>query len=150
MKAGRRLKRIFRGTHFAGLRLGAAALAMIHVVGTLGYHYLGRPSATWIDSFYMTCITVATIGFSETVDLSRHPMGRLFTVGIAFLGIGTMTYMFSTFVALLLESDLNTALKRKRMKRKSPSCRVTTSFVASVAWARMWPTSWSRPIARWS
>ncbi|MDP2367049.1 potassium channel family protein [Rhodoferax sp.] len=112
------MKRIFRGTHFAGLRLGAAALAMIHVVGTLGYHYLGRPSATWIDSFYMTFITVATIGFSETVDLSRHPMGRLFTVGIAFLGIGTMTYMFSTFVALLLESDLNTALKRKRMKKE--------------------------------
>jgi len=113
-----RLKQIYRGTHFAGLRHGAALLVMIHVVGTMGYHYIGRPSATWIDSFYMTFITVATIGYGETVDLSSHPMGRLFTVAIAFLGIGTMTYMFSTFVALLLESDLNAALSRKRMEKQ--------------------------------
>ena len=91
---------------------------MVHVVGTVGYHYIGRPTATWIDSFYMTFITVATIGYGETVDLSTHPMGRLFTVAIAFMGIGTMTYMFSTFVALLLESDLNASLKRKRMEKQ--------------------------------
>lgn len=117
VKAGRRLKRIFRGTHFTGLRRGAALLALIHVVGTVGYHYLGRPSASWVDSFYMTFITVATIGYGEMVDLSNQPVGRLFTVAIAFFGIGTMTFMFSTFVALLLESDLNTALKRKRMEK---------------------------------
>ncbi|MBK6295681.1 MAG: potassium channel protein [Rhodoferax sp.] len=93
-------------------------LAVIHIVGTLGYHQIGRPTATWIDSFYMTFITVATIGYGETVDLASHPMGRLFTVAIAFFGIGTMTYMFSTSVALLLESDLNAALKRKRMEKQ--------------------------------
>jgi voltage-gated potassium channel len=112
------LKRIFRGTHFSALLHGTALLAVIHIVGTLGYHYIGRPTATWIDSFYMTFITVATIGYGETVDLANHPMGRLFTVAIAFFGIGTMTYMFSTFVALLLESDLNAALKRKRMEKQ--------------------------------
>ncbi len=69
----------------------------MHVVGTLGYRYFGRPNATWVDSFYMTFITVATIGFSEVVDLSAHPLGRLFTVAVAVVGIGTMTYLFSTF-----------------------------------------------------
>ena len=112
------MKRIFRGTHFSALLHGTALLAVIHIVGTLGYHHIGRPTATWIDSFYMTFITVATIGYGETVDLASHPMGRLFTVAIAFFGIGTMTYMFSTSVALLLESDLNAALKRKRMEKQ--------------------------------
>jgi voltage-gated potassium channel len=96
---------------------GAVLMVLIHVAGTLGYHYLGRPSATWIDSFYMTFITVATIGYGEIVDLGSHPMGRLFTVFLAVMGIGTMSYVFSMFVALLLQSDLNAALRKKRMEK---------------------------------
>ncbi len=111
------MSKIFQGAHFAGLMYGLALLALVHVVGTVGYKYIGYPHASWIDSFYMTFITVATIGFGETVDLSNHPMGRLFTVGIAIVGIGSMSYLFSTFVALLLESDLNAAFRRKRMEK---------------------------------
>lgn len=112
------MKKIWREKHFAGLIYGAALMVLVHVVGTLGYMYIGRPTATWIDSFYMTFITVATIGYGETVDLSTHPMGRLFTVFIAVIGIGTMSYLFSTLVALLLESDLNAALRKKRMEKE--------------------------------
>jgi voltage-gated potassium channel len=113
----RRVRKIFQGAHFAGLLYGLALLVLVHVTGTLGYMYIGHPHATWIDSFYMTFITVATIGFGETVDLSNDPMGRLFTVCIAVVGIGSMSYLFSTFVALLLESDLNAAFRRKRMEK---------------------------------
>ena len=112
------MNKVFRSRHFRGLRIGASLLVLVHVAGTLGYHYIGRPVASWIDSFYMTFITVATIGYGETVDLATHPMGRLFTVAIAVIGIGTMSYLFSTFVALLLESDLNTALRKRHMERQ--------------------------------
>lgn len=112
------LKKLLQGTHFTGLIYGAVLLVLVHVVGTLGYKYIGGPSATWVDCFYMTFITVATIGYGETVDLSTHPMGRLFTVFIAVIGIGSMSYLFSTFVALLLESDLNAALRKKRMEKQ--------------------------------
>lgn len=104
--------------HLSGLLRGTALLLLVHLIGTVGYMYIGRPEATWIDSFYMTFITVATIGYGETVDLAHHPMGRLFTVFIAVIGIGTMSYLFSTFVALLLESDLNATLRKKRMKKE--------------------------------
>src|SRR5258708_3528077 len=77
-----RLNKLFRSRHFRGLRNGAALLVLVHLAGTVGYHTIGRPAATWIDSFYMTFITVATIGYGEMVDLSTHPMGRLFTVAI--------------------------------------------------------------------
>ena len=96
---------------------GIVLLVLIHVIGTLGYMYIGHPKATWIDSFYMTFITIATIGYGEIVDLSHSPMGRLFTVFIATIGIVSMSYLFSSFVALLLESDLNAALRKKRMDK---------------------------------
>lgn len=112
------MNKIFRGAHFTGFLYGSALLLLIHVVGTLGYRFIGGPSVTWIDGFYMTFITIASIGFGEIVDLSQHPMGRLFTVFIAVFGIGTISYLFSTFVALLLESDLNNALRNKRMKKE--------------------------------
>ena len=112
------LSKLMKHRHVKGLVIGAALLVLVHIVGTLGYYYLGRPNASWIDSFYMTFITVATIGFGETVDLSRHPMGRLFTVFIAVLGIGTMSYVFSTVVALLVDSDLNAHRRRRRMEKE--------------------------------
>ena len=112
------MNKVFRSRHFRGLRQGGLVMLLILVVGTLGYHSIGWPKATWIDSFYMTFITVATIGYGEIVDLSTHPMGRLFTVGISVVGIVTMSYLFSTFLALLIESDLNAALRKRRMERQ--------------------------------
>ncbi len=111
------LKQHIKDRHFWGLAYGTALLLLITLVGTLGYHSIGAPNATWIDSFYMTFITIATIGYGEVVDLSQHPMGRLFTVFISVLGIGTLSYLFSTFVAVLIDSDLNAELRKKRMEK---------------------------------
>lgn len=112
------MKNIFRSRHFSGLLYGALLLLLVLLVGTLGYRYVGRPTATWIDSFYMTFITISSIGFGEVVDLGTHPYGRLFTVFIAVVGIGSLSYLFSTLVALLIDSDLNTALREKRMEKE--------------------------------
>ena len=112
------LKKIIRSRHFKGLLYGGVLLILITIGGTQGYHYIGRPAATWIDSFYMTFITIATIGYGETVDLSHHPMGRLFTVFIATVGIATLSYLFSTLVALLIDADLNEDLRKKRMEKQ--------------------------------
>jgi len=112
------IKKIIRSRHFKGLVYGGTLLSLITLGGTLGYHTIGRPSATWIDSFYMTFITIASIGFGEIVDLSSHPMGRLFTVFIAVVGIATLSYLFSTMVALLIDPDLNATLRKKRMEKQ--------------------------------
>jgi len=65
---------------------------------------------TWIDSFYFTFITVATIGFSETIDLAAHPMGRLFTVVIAIISQRTIVVIEPSREALdrWLEVDPST------------------------------------------
>lgn len=112
------LKRISENRHVSGLLSGALLLLLVLLVGTLGYHAIGSPTATWIDSFYMTFITISSIGYGEIVDLSTHPYGRLFTVFIAVIGIGSLSYLFSMLVALLIDSDLNTALRGKRMEKQ--------------------------------
>lgn len=94
------------------------AMLMILLVGTMGYRVIGGPGYSWVDCFYMTFITVATIGFGEIVDLSHSPGGRLFTVFIAIAGIGTMTYMLSTLTAFILEGDINQVWRRKKMQSK--------------------------------
>ena len=101
-----------------GLMWAALLLALVHVAGSIGYKLIGGPETTWLDGFYMTFITVATIGYAEVVDLTKSPGGRVFTMVIALVGIGTMTYMFSVVTAFILESDLNTALRRKRMQKQ--------------------------------
>jgi voltage-gated potassium channel len=104
--------------HYRRVLIGAALLLAVHVVGTVGYLIIGGQHTSIIDALYMTFITVATIGYGEIVDLSHSPGGRVFTMLIAFAGIGIFTYLFSTFTAFILETNLNHAYRRRRMERK--------------------------------
>jgi voltage-gated potassium channel len=99
--------------HIAG---ALALLVAIHAVGTVGYLALGPLGTTAVDAFYMTFITVATIGYEEVVDLHGNPAGRLFTMAISLAGIANLTYLFSTFTAFLLETNLSRAYRRRRMQ----------------------------------
>lgn len=51
---------------------------------------IGDGKVTLFDGFCMTCITVTTIGYAESVDLSGNIPGRLFTVAIAITGLGCL------------------------------------------------------------
>jgi voltage-gated potassium channel len=82
-----------------------AALAAIFAVGTAGYMVLGGPGTSLVDAFYMTFITVATIGFGEVVNLSGSPVGRLFTVLVASSGIACYTYLFAVAIAAVVAAQ---------------------------------------------
>lgn len=60
----------------------------MHVFGTLGYMFLTEHKVFWFDCFYMTFITVATIGFGEIIDMSSNEPARMLTVVIEILGQG--------------------------------------------------------------
>lgn len=107
--------------HFRRIAAAAAAFAGLHAIGTAGYLYLGPAGTTVVDAFYMTFITVATIGFNEVVNLQGNPAGRLFTVAISLAGIGTMAYVFSMVTAFILESNLSQVLRRRRMNAEIES-----------------------------
>ena len=102
---------------YVGFLWSIGILATILVIGTVGYRLIGGDKYSLLDCFYMTFITIATIGFGEIVDLSEHPGGRVFTVFIGFGGIAAMTYLTSTVTAFLIEGKINEALGRRRMEK---------------------------------
>ena len=100
------------------LLIAMLALVLVFIVGTVGYRILGGLEYTWQDCFYMTFITIATIGFHEAVDVTRYEYGRMFTVFIGIAGIGVLGYVLSTLTAFMLENDLNVSRRRKKMQKK--------------------------------
>lgn len=101
----------------------AVAMLLVLATGTVGYRVIGGPGHSWVDCFFMTFITVSTIGYDEVIDLSNNPVARLFTVFIAIAGIGTMTYMLSTLTAFILEGDINQVWRRNKMQSKIEKLR---------------------------
>lgn len=99
-----------------------AAITVL-TVGTLGYHWLGGPQYSWLDCFYMTFITVTTIGYVEVVDVSQYEYGRLFTVFIGLTGIGVLGYVLSTVTAFMLEGEFNEVRRRNKMEKKIAQLR---------------------------
>ncbi len=94
-------------------------LIVIVVVGTFGYWFLTNRQYSLMDAFYMTFITIATIGFGEIIDLSGNTGGRLFTVFISIAGIGVLAYVATNVTAFLVEGELKDSFRRRRMESKA-------------------------------
>ena len=93
------------------LFLGALALVVLFTVGTAGYVVVeGWPA---MDAFYMTFITLTTIGFGEVRPL--NDAGKLFTVGLATVGIGTFATIATRAVQIVVTSS---TLRNRAMTRR--------------------------------
>lgn len=94
------------------------AFAVVLLFGTLGYKEFGGDEVGWLDAAYMTFLMVATIGYGAGIELFHHPERELFTMAIAFSGIGIVTYLFSSVTALMLASDFDKTMRRRRMEKQ--------------------------------
>ena len=93
-------RRPWIGPRTRELVLGGLALGALGIVGTTGYATIeGWPP---MDAFYMTFITLSTIGFAEVHPLS--PAGKLFTVALATVGIGTFATIASRSIQLVVSA----------------------------------------------
>lgn len=97
-------------------RLIAALLSFLAVIvlGTFGYVIL--LGAAWFDAFYMTVISVTTVGFTEAVELNTT--GRVLTMAIIVLGVGSMTLVTLTAIEFMVEGHLREILGRRRMSKQ--------------------------------
>jgi len=91
-----------------------AALLLLCAAGVAGYSYI--EGWGFLDSLYMTVITLGTIGYGETHPLSAG--GRVFTICLILGGIGVMTYIFTSITELLLKGGLGEAFRRMKMQNK--------------------------------
>ncbi len=83
-------------------------------IGTVGYPLIEGDPWTPFDGFYMTAVTLTTIGYGETHPLSTP--GRAFTVVLAYGGIFTLAYFMTELVRTVLTGELRELLGRQRME----------------------------------
>ncbi len=84
------------------LLLCLGILLVVVFLGTLGYRY--GEDWTWLDSFYMTIITVSTVGYGETLPLS--PSGRIFTIILIIFGTGSVLYGISGIIEYIVQRQV--------------------------------------------
>jgi voltage-gated potassium channel len=88
-----------------------ALLVSVIFGGTVGY-VLIEGWSVW-DAFYMTVITVTTVGYKEVHDLSR--VGQAFTVVLLLGGVGAALYTFTFLATAIVEGGLPKRLQRRRL-----------------------------------
>src|SRR2546428_14092821 len=95
------------------LRLSLALLAAVVACGTLGYVLIaGYPL---LDAFYMTVITLTTVGHGEVHPLS--PPGRIFSIGLIAVGPGTGAPVIGGAIPIAFWEHFGVALGRQRRGR---------------------------------
>jgi voltage-gated potassium channel len=95
----------------AQIQLVAIGLFIMTLIGTVGYILIEGWSV--VDAFYMTMITVTTVGFGEVREMGD--VGRLFTVIIILSSFGLLTYGLSSAIEFVATGEV---LNRLEMQRK--------------------------------
>ena len=99
------------------LLLPLSLVVVVIVIGTAGYHVLWLDvGGTWMDALFMTVTTITTIGYGEIKPLTTA--GRLFTMGLAITGIGSMFYTLGVVMEYLVSVRLADPMGRRRMVRR--------------------------------
>jgi voltage-gated potassium channel len=99
---------------FARLREAALIIAGIVVIGVLGYRIL--EGYTWLEAFYMTAITLSTVGYREVRPLS--PAGQIFTILLLAGGVGAVFYTAVAVVEKVVAGEFQQFFGRRRMQKK--------------------------------
>ncbi|PHR29802.1 MAG: potassium channel protein [Desulfotalea sp.] len=96
------------------LRIALFLLIATIGFGTGGYViFEGMPP---FEAFYMTLITISTVGFSEVRPLSD--IGRGITIIIIILGISLLTYTLGQVARIVVEGELRKILGRRKLEKQ--------------------------------
>ena len=89
-------------------------LALVVSMGTAGYMILEKWN--FLDSLYMTIITISTVGFSEIHPLNTD--GRILTMAVLISGLGVLGYVVGTLTRSFVEGQLLGFMGRKKLERE--------------------------------
>ena len=106
--------------------LGLVVIGM----GTVGYMVIEKQSP--LNAFYMTTITVTTVGFREAFPLS--PAGQAFTILLAFGGVGVILLIASEFARAMLDTDIRRMIG---IRRDLTMIKKLSSHIAVLGYGRM-------------
>lgn len=86
-------------------------LVTIILVGIVGYYFL--LDISFMDAFYMTVITISTVGFQEVAPLTVP--AQLFTIILIFFSLGIIGYSGSQLIGFFFGGTLREAWREQKM-----------------------------------
>jgi voltage-gated potassium channel len=103
------MKKFFQSKIYVAVLL----LLAVFVAGVFGYKFIS--DYTWIDAFYMTVITITTVGFGEVVPLDD--VDKLFTSVLILSSIFILAYAISVITEYMLSKNNIGNLREKRIHK---------------------------------
>jgi len=100
------------------LRIAILLVLGVLALGIAGYMLIEHFS--FIDAFF------TTVDMMSTVGITAHPLsdyGRLFTIMIIILGVGSLFYTFGVIMEFMIEGHFSQAIGRRIMDRKISTLR---------------------------
>lgn len=101
----------------SGIRkaIGGILVAIaILLVGTIGYMLLEGWNC--FDALYMTVITLTTVGYGETHELSGT--GKAFTLILILVGAGVLFYIISMIAEFVVEGQIREVLGKHKLEKQ--------------------------------
>lgn len=89
-------------------------MLFVNSLGTFGFHWTEGWSLA--QSFYITVITISTLGYDEILSLT--PQGKMLTMVVVFLGISTAGFAVTSLAQYFVAIELHTVLGRRRMEKE--------------------------------
>jgi voltage-gated potassium channel len=89
-------------------------LVLTVAYGTVGYRV--AEGWSWLDSAYMTMITLTTVGYREVQPLDAS--GKAFTLSLLVFGVVTLLSAISVGTQLLASGELGAGVRRRRVRRR--------------------------------
>lgn len=88
-------------------------LILVFVTGVFGYRFIS--DYTWIDAFYMTVITVTTVGFGEVQTL--NDVDKIFTSILIISSVFIFAYAITLITEYILSKNNIGNLREKRVHK---------------------------------
>ena len=92
-------------------------LVVILLIGVSGYKFIAGYSL--VDAFYMTVITMTTVGFGEVDPLDDQ--SKIFTIFLILASVVIVGYALSIITEYILSKDHIEELKHKKMQKRIDS-----------------------------
>lgn len=99
------------------LYLLIAAIAIVFLVGSIGYYLLFQGTYRYIDCIYMTVISLTSVGYGEVIEITGNVPAQIFTMILITFGMSIILYGLSSMTALLIEGELTGILRKNKMNK---------------------------------
>ena len=84
------------------------------LIGVVGFRIL--TGETWIDCFYMTVITISTVGFTEAVPIDAN--AKIFTIFLILTSFIVVGYAIKVITEYIITRNDAEEIKQKKMQKK--------------------------------